>query len=95
MVRSFLILLLIFCPTLVFAQSFECAIRDGGVDLYGTNNIDRVLRCSVKCTYWHPDGTEGYQSCSVQMQPSSQRQIYCSWNLNDAKTIIGVSHSCQ
>jgi hypothetical protein len=88
-------LFLLLSPTVAFSQSFECTIKDGGIDLYGTNNIDRVLRCSVKCSYWHLDGSEGFQNCNIQMQPSSPRQIYCSWNLNDANSIIGVSHTCE
>jgi hypothetical protein len=83
-------------PTITFAQSFECVINeDGGIDLYGTNNISRVLRCTVTCSYWHTDGSEGFERCQTQMQPDSPRTKYCSFNRNDAKTIIGASHDCH
>lgn len=76
------------------AQSFECEKSGTGIKIFGTNNLNFAVRCEVKCTYWHPDGSEGYQKCNVQMPPNMARREVCGWNLNDAKTIIGVGHSC-
>jgi hypothetical protein len=78
------------------AQEFECVRQaNGGVDLFGKNQHDRVLRCEVTCKYWKPDGSESYERCKTQLTPNQPRQKMCSWNLNDAKTIIGASHECQ
>jgi hypothetical protein len=78
------------------AQTFDCRIvNDGGVEIWGANQIDRVVRCNVKCSYWQTDGTESYQSCTAAMQPNSDSTKYCAFNLNNAKTVIGTSQSCQ
>ena len=78
----------------VSAQQFECEKSGTGIKIYGTNNLKFAVRCEVKCSYWHPDGSEGYQKCSVQMPPNMARREVCGWNSNDAKTIIGVGHNC-
>lgn len=79
-----------------FSQEFECKILPGGgVEILGVNKHDRVLRCDVSCEYWVPDGSKKSQTCKIQMQPNSTSTMYCSWNLNNAKTVIGLSHSCQ
>lgn len=78
------------------AQVFECVRRDdGGVDLFASSEHDRVLRCEVKCSYWKPDGQEGYQKCNTQLAPNQPRRKMCGWNMNDAKAIVGESHDCQ
>jgi hypothetical protein len=84
------------CAMSAQAQSFDCKIDNGGgVELWGTNPHPRVIRCEeVKCTYWKEDGTEGYEKCKLQMQPNSSSTKYCYFNRNNAKQVIGVSHSC-
>jgi hypothetical protein len=95
------ILVTIFAAAHAGAQEFECKIVTGadttvsGVEIWGVNKHPRVIRCEVTCNYWKPDGSEGYQKCSADMQPNSPSTKYCFYNLNDAKTVIGVSHSCE
>jgi hypothetical protein len=78
-----------------FSQSFSCQVRSGGIDIFGSNNHNRVLRCQVTCDYWKSDGSKGYQRCETQLQPNTSDKKLCSFNSNDASQVIGTSHDCR
>jgi hypothetical protein len=78
------------------SQTFTCnRTAQGGLEIYGTNPLDRVVRCDVQCDYWRSDQSQGYQKCTAPMQPNSSNVKYCAFNLNDASQVIGTSQSCR
>lgn len=78
------------------SQTFSCkTTSSAGISISGTNPHDRVVRCVIDCGYLTNAGLEQHQRCNPAMQPNSFNITYCAFNLNNAKTVIGVSQSCH